>query len=118
MPEEQPEMISLGGAECKSAACVITSGVATGSVNDTETTEGLSTKSITNFIPSQEKGDSENMLEDLEIGDFFLEDSSINDAVASEVLKLQKQEKMKELYSEKILEKLDGIWKKVIPRMQ
>ncbi|MBA0823944.1 hypothetical protein Goarm_020637, partial [Gossypium armourianum] len=112
MPEEQPEMISLGDAECNSAACVITSGVATSSVNDTETSKGLSTKSIPSLLPTQEKGDSENMLEDLEIGEFFLEDSSINDALASEVLKLQKQEKMKELYSEKNLEKLDGIWKK------
>ncbi|KAK5841973.1 DExH-box ATP-dependent RNA helicase DExH7, chloroplastic [Gossypium arboreum] len=112
MPEEPPEMISLGDAECNSAACVITSGVATGSVNDTETSKELSTKYIPSLLPTQEKGHSENMSEDLEIGDFFLEDSSINDALASEVLKLQKQEKMKELYSEKNLEKLDGIWKK------
>ncbi|PPR98710.1 hypothetical protein GOBAR_AA21966 [Gossypium barbadense] len=112
MPEEPPEMISLGDAEWNSAACVITSGVATGSVNDTETSKELSTKYIPSLLPTQEKGHSENMSEDLEIGDFFLEDSSINDALASEVLKLQKQEKMKELYSEKNLEKLDGIWKK------
>ncbi|GMI87912.1 hypothetical protein like AT1G58060 [Hibiscus trionum] len=116
MPEEQPEMISLGDEEGNYAASVITLGDTTGNVNDAETSKESSTESIPSFLPDQEKGDSENMPEDVEIGDFFLEDSSINDAVASELLKLQKKEKMKELYSEKNLEKLDGIWKKGEPK--
>ena len=118
MPEEQSEVISLGDEEGNSAASVMFLGEATDAVNDTESSKEFLTKSIPSLLPAQEKGVSENMSEDVEIGDFFLEDSSINDAVLPEVLKLQKKEQMKELYSEKNLEKLDGIWKKVIPKMR
>lgn len=62
---------------------------------------------------SEGKNDSEE-LEDVEIGNFFLEDVETNSDVARELLKLEKKEKMRELSSGKNLEKLDGIWKKVI----
>ncbi|XWS55304.1 hypothetical protein CRYUN_Cryun10bG0163800 [Craigia yunnanensis] len=116
MPEEQSEVISLGDEEVNSAASAMFLGEASGTGNDTESSKEFSTKSIPSLLPAQEKGVSENMSEDVEIGDFFLEDSSINDALLPEVLKLQKKEKMKELYSEKNLEKLDGIWKKGEPK--
>lgn len=57
--------------------------------------------------------------EDVEIGDFFIDDAlsndaSSNDALPPGILELQKREKMRELCSEKNLEKLEGIWKKVL----
>ena len=65
------------------------------------------------LLSSQGKNDSEEP-EDVEIGNFFLEDVETNSDVAQELLKLKKKEKMKELSSGKNSEKLDGIWKKVI----
>ncbi|PNT42604.1 hypothetical protein POPTR_004G222900v4 [Populus trichocarpa] len=54
--------------------------------------------------------------EDVEIGDFFIDDASSNDALPPGILELQKREKMRELCSEKNLEKLEGIWKKGDPQ--
>ena len=64
--------------------------------------------------PIQEKPAAEEESDDVELGGFFSEDVTSNDVLPPEVLKLQKQEKMRKLYNEKNLEKLDGIWKKVI----
>lgn len=50
--------------------------------------------------------------EDVELGDFLFEEVSSAD-VSSTILELQKKEKMRELCSQKNLEKLEGIWKKV-----
>ncbi|OMO75195.1 hypothetical protein CCACVL1_16292 [Corchorus capsularis] len=113
MPEEHPEAISLDDEEGDSAASVMFWGEATGDVNDMDdSSNDFSTKPSPSMLPAQEKSVSENMSEDVEIGDFFLEDASPNDGLPPEVLQLQKKEKMKEFYSEKNLEKLDGIWKK------
>ncbi|KAF5733174.1 ATP-dependent RNA helicase putative isoform 1 [Tripterygium wilfordii] len=65
--------------------------------------------------PLPQKGVSEESA-DVELGDFFSEDASLNEASTSQVMKLQKKEKMKELCSEKNLEKLNGIWKKGDPQ--
>ncbi|KAF9690290.1 hypothetical protein SADUNF_Sadunf01G0180100 [Salix dunnii] len=54
--------------------------------------------------------------EDVEIGNFFIDDASSNDILSPEILELQKREKKRELCSEKNLEKLDGIWKKGDPQ--
>lgn len=51
---------------------------------------------------------------DVELGGLFFEDAASNEALPPEVLELQKKEKMRELSSGKNLEKLDGIWKKVL----
>lgn len=51
---------------------------------------------------------------DVEIGNFFLEDGPSGEVLPPEVLELQKRERMREISSEKNLEKLDGIWKKVV----
>lgn len=51
--------------------------------------------------------------DDVELGDFFL-DSTSDQVVHPAVLEAKKNEKIKELCSEKNLEKLEGIWKKVI----
>ena len=68
------------------------------------------------LISSQGKNDCEE-LEDVEIGNFFVEDVETNSDVAQELLELKKKEKLRELSSGKNLEKLDGIWKKVIYMM-
>ncbi|XP_022922708.1 DExH-box ATP-dependent RNA helicase DExH7, chloroplastic [Cucurbita moschata] len=66
------------------------------------------------LISSQGKNDCEE-LEDVEIGNFFVEDVETNSNVAQELLELKKREKLRELSSGKNLEKLDGIWKKGDP---
>ena len=50
---------------------------------------------------------------DVELDNFFSEDGPLDENLSSEVYKLQKKEKMR-VMSEKNLEKLSGIWKKVV----
>ncbi|XP_041014528.1 DExH-box ATP-dependent RNA helicase DExH7, chloroplastic isoform X1 [Juglans microcarpa x Juglans regia] len=64
----------------------------------------------------EEKHGAKEESEDVELGGFFLEDAPSNDGLSPEVLKLQKREKIRKLYDEKSLEKLDGIWKKGDPK--
>ncbi|XP_074328241.1 DExH-box ATP-dependent RNA helicase DExH7, chloroplastic isoform X2 [Apium graveolens] len=65
---------------------------------------------------SHGKGALEDESGDVELGNFLFEDASSNDVIPSEVVKLQKKEKLKELSSGKNLEKLEGIWKKGDPQ--
>ncbi|KAL1539169.1 RNA helicase [Salvia divinorum] len=53
---------------------------------------------------------------DVELGDFFSEDISLDQVLPREVLEEQKRERMRELCSEKNLEKMEGIWKKGDPK--
>lgn len=62
---------------------------------------------------SHDKGALEDESGDVELGNFLFEDALPNEVIPSEVVKLQKKEKLKELSSGKNLEKLEGIWKKV-----
>ncbi|KAL6297594.1 hypothetical protein ACE6H2_005736 [Prunus campanulata] len=62
--------------------------------------------------PAQGKIIAEEETIDVEIGNFFLEDGPSGEVLPPEVLELQKRERMREISSEKNLEKLDGIWKK------
>ncbi|KAM1735057.1 hypothetical protein ACFX11_020446 [Malus domestica] len=63
-------------------------------------------------VPVQGKIVAEEESTDVEIGNFFLEDGPSADVPPPEILELQKKERMREMSSEKNLEKLDGIWKK------
>lgn len=63
-------------------------------------------------VPVQEKTAEEDP-EDVELGNFFLEDEPSNEGLPPEVCNLQRKEKMRAMSSEKNLEKLDGIWRKV-----
>ncbi|XP_042022012.1 DExH-box ATP-dependent RNA helicase DExH7, chloroplastic-like isoform X2 [Salvia splendens] len=54
--------------------------------------------------------------DDVELGDFFSEDISLDQVVPRVVLEDQKRERMRELCSEKNLEKMEGIWKKGDPK--
>lgn len=58
-----------------------------------------------------EKDSAQGEAGDIELGGFFLEDVPSNE-IHPDILKAQKLEKIKRL-SEKNLDKLDGIWKKV-----
>lgn len=60
-----------------------------------------------------EKDPVQGEVEDIELGGFFLEDVPSGEILPHDILKVQKQEKIKRL-SEKNFDKLDGIWKKVI----
>ncbi|KAM5573325.1 DExH-box ATP-dependent RNA helicase DExH7, chloroplastic-like [Rosa sericea] len=67
-------------------------------------------------LPVQEKIVAEEETTDMEIGNFFLEDAPSNEFLTPTILELQKKEKLREMLSEKNLEKLDGIWKKGDPQ--
>lgn len=67
---------------------------------------------IPSAVPIPEKTEDES--DDVELGGFFLEDAPSSEVLPPEILELQKQEKMRELCSAKNLEKLEGIWKKVM----
>lgn len=60
-----------------------------------------------------EKDSAQGEVGDIELGGLFLEDASPSEILPPDILKVQKQEKIRRL-SEKNLDKLDGIWKKVI----
>ncbi|XP_055816324.1 DExH-box ATP-dependent RNA helicase DExH7, chloroplastic-like isoform X1 [Solanum dulcamara] len=66
-------------------------------------------------VPLDDKAASGGEPEDVELGDFLFEEDSSPD-VSATVLELQKKEKMRELCSQKNLEKLEGIWKKGDPQ--
>ncbi|KAJ9552389.1 hypothetical protein OSB04_016434 [Centaurea solstitialis] len=88
--------------------------------NDTGTvtescSENVSTLGISSSVPSHDGTVVDEDSEDIELGDMFLEDSSSGQVLHPEIVELQKKEKMKELTSEKNLEKLEGIWKKGDP---
>ncbi|XP_059313551.1 DExH-box ATP-dependent RNA helicase DExH7, chloroplastic isoform X2 [Lycium ferocissimum] len=66
-------------------------------------------------VPIDDEVASGGAPEDVELGDFLFEEDSSAD-VSSTILELQKKEKMRELCSQKNLEKLEGIWKKGDPQ--
>lgn len=70
----------------------------------------------TQDLPVQEKIVAEEETTDIEIGNFFLEDGPSNEFLTPAILELQKKEKLRDMLSEKNLEKLDGIWKKGDPQ--
>lgn len=61
--------------------------------------------------PIREETTTEDEAGEVEVGGLFSDDAPENELVSSEVLRLQKKERMRELCSEKNLE---GIWKKVM----
>ncbi|KAI3497504.1 hypothetical protein L1887_40163 [Cichorium endivia] len=77
--------------------------------------EDVSTKGISVNVPNNDAAVSDNESGDIELGDMFLEDSSSAQVLDPGIVEMQKKEKLKELTSEKNLEKLEGIWKKGDP---
>ncbi|XP_076921009.1 DExH-box ATP-dependent RNA helicase DExH7, chloroplastic-like [Bidens hawaiensis] len=83
-----------------------------GPQDNEKVTDNCSTEDVSLSVPSQDADEDSG---DIELGDMFLEDSSSGQVLPPEIVEMQKKEKMKELTSEKNLEKLEGIWKKGDP---
>ncbi|KAL0384606.1 UNVERIFIED_CONTAM: DExH-box ATP-dependent RNA helicase DExH7, chloroplastic [Sesamum radiatum] len=83
---------------------------------DSSDSHEYSTDTGSTSIPAQNGDALEKESGDVELGDFFLEDSVTDQVLPPEILDLQKKEKMKELSSGKNLEKMEGIWKKGDPK--
>ncbi|XP_027113217.2 DExH-box ATP-dependent RNA helicase DExH7, chloroplastic-like isoform X1 [Coffea arabica] len=66
--------------------------------------------------PVKDEDALEGESEDVELGNFLFEDAPAGDVFPDEVVDLQKKERLRELYSEKTFEKLEGIWKKGDPK--
>lgn len=65
-------------------------------------------------IPVNDATASQEELDDTELGSFFMEDDSNNAALPPEVLTVQSKARSRDLPTSKDLEKLEGIWKKVL----
>lgn len=112
LPSDQQQSVVSSGVE-GSPDVILHSDEATDGGNDLEgcTSKEYPDASTSSTAPVQEKFSSEAVSEDVELGDFFIEDAS-TDVLPPEVQEIQKKERMKDLRSEKNIEKLEGIWKK------
>ncbi|XP_019173848.1 PREDICTED: DExH-box ATP-dependent RNA helicase DExH7, chloroplastic isoform X2 [Ipomoea nil] len=93
----------------------ITSSLHEWELNVDKKVAGLSTEEDAVSVSIPEKTESEGESADVELGNFLFEEASAAELPA-EVLERQKKEKLRELLSEKNLEKLEGIWKKGDPQ--
>lgn len=116
MPEKHPEAITLCEVEGGSVMHPSES-TFDGSIKECFSSTELSMNSVSSSVPLEERIAAQEDSGDVELSNFF-EDAPSSEVLPHEVLKLQNKEKMKELSSGKNLEKLEGIWKKVISAMQ
>lgn len=120
--EKGPEYLPSGdsGGNTANKCDIVNETVCTESVQlnqvglDSSDSHGISSGTAPVSIYMQSEDALEGKSDDVELGDFFLEGSSSDQVLPPEVLELQKKEKIRELWSEKNLEKMEGIWKKVI----
>lgn len=75
--------------------------------------EEIQPKDLPLSSSGQESVVSNDILDDMDLGNLFLEDVPPYVPSSHEILELQKKEIMRELCNEKNLTKLKGIWKKV-----
>lgn len=75
--------------------------------------EEIQPKALPLTSPGQELVLSDDILDDMQLGDLFLEDVPPYEPSPYEILELQKKKIMEELCNEENLGKLEGIWKKV-----
>jgi len=80
--------------------------------------EEIQIKALPASSSGQDLVASDENSEDVALGDTFFEEIPPSEISPHELLELQKDEKMRELRSEKNLGKLDGIWKKVTAHQQ
>lgn len=113
MPDKQSEGDTFGDVE-RDSIFVLHAVESTSDGNETElcTSKDSPVKPTLTDVPAQETIVGEEESGDVELGNFFSEDGPLDESLSTEVYKLQKKEKTKEM-SEKNLEKLGGIWKKV-----
>ncbi|XP_031124357.1 DExH-box ATP-dependent RNA helicase DExH7, chloroplastic isoform X2 [Ipomoea triloba] len=93
----------------------ITSSLHEWELNVDKKVAGLSSEEDSVSVSIPEKTESEGESGDVELGNFLFEEASAAELPA-EALERQKKEKLRELLSEKNLEKLEGIWKKGDPQ--
>ncbi|XP_076947486.1 DExH-box ATP-dependent RNA helicase DExH7, chloroplastic isoform X2 [Bidens hawaiensis] len=98
----------IGGED----GCIESTVEQVGPQDNEKVTDNCSTDEVSLSVLSQDADEDSG---DIELGDMFLEDSSSGQVLPPEIMEMQKKEKMKELTSEKNLEKLEGIWKKGEP---
>ncbi|WCJ18473.1 RNA helicase family protein [Euphorbia peplus] len=111
--EQNQEKGSSDG--CGDSAFVMRSEKLSADPNDIDSMD-FPVEQISSSTPDQDNIISEDESEDVELGDSFFDDAASNEALPAQMLELQKKERMRELTSEKNLEKLDGIWKKGDPQ--
>lgn len=114
MPDKLSEGETFGDVE-RDSTSVLHVVESTSDENRTEfgTSKDSPVTSTLTDVPVQETVVGVEGTGDVELGNFFSEDGPLDENLSSEVYKLQKKEKMREM-SEKNLEKLSGIWKKVV----
>ncbi|XP_030504480.2 DExH-box ATP-dependent RNA helicase DExH7, chloroplastic isoform X1 [Cannabis sativa] len=117
VPHNQSEGETPGDVECASAfVSHVDESIVDGRVMELCGSEEVSVKATTSDEPIKDKDSAEEESPDVELGDFFSEDGPQNESLSLEVQKLQQKEKMREMLSDKNLEKLAGIWKKGDPQ--
>lgn len=112
---EEPEEVTSGDQEHDSLSVLCDVGSTHDGI-DTEMPGSMESRvesTLTDKLASETTGGLAEADDDLEIGNFFSEDNPANESLSIEVHNLQKKDKLRELLSEKNLEKLGGIWKKV-----
>lgn len=106
------------GADYSSEAC---EGLEKEGLHDIESTPNFisdESEAVDNghqTTPLEGSGDIENEEPDVELNSLFSEEASACETLPPEVLKYQKKKKFAQPSGGHILEKIDGIWKKVTP---
>ncbi|KAM6598187.1 hypothetical protein CsatA_008711 [Cannabis sativa] len=109
VPHNQSEGETPGDVECASAfVSHVDESIVDGRVMELCGSEEVSVKATTSDEPIKDKDSAEEESPDVELGDFFSEDGPQNESLSLEVQKLQQKEKMREMLSDKNLEKLAG----------
>ncbi|KAF4374954.1 hypothetical protein G4B88_004705 [Cannabis sativa] len=107
VPHNQSEGETPGDVECASAfVSHVDESIVDGRVMELCGSEEVSVKATTSDEPIKDKDSAEEESPDVELGDFFSEDGPQNESLSLEVQKLQQKEKMREMLSDKNLEKL------------
>ncbi|PON48782.1 RNA helicase, ATP-dependent DEAH box [Parasponia andersonii] len=117
VPYNQSEGNTLGDVECGSTLVShVDESIVDGNDMELCSSKESPVKATLSDEPVQEKILTEEESLDVELGNFFSEDAPINEGLSLEVHKVQQKGKMREMLSDKNLEKLGGIWKKGDPQ--
>lgn len=113
MPDDNSKDIEVQNVDCGLASVLHPEESRIGGGNSGScSSEVFQVNPVPLSIPTQEKTGDDS--EDVELGGFFVEDAESTKTLDAEISAFQHQEKLKELLSDKNLERLDGIWKKVM----
>lgn len=119
IPHKQSEGKTLDDLECGSAfVSHVDESIVDGNDVEFSSSIELPVKATLSGEPVKEKIVTEEESPDVELGNFFSEDDPLNEDLSTEAHKLQQKQKMREMLSDKNLERLSGIWKKVVYVLQ